>query len=880
MPDYTLDWSDAGSNGNYTTTSGSGSVGVSISTTTNAAGKTAVVQSSGTPAAEALWVSGLTDPVTTTMTFDSPVSNLSFEIFDIDSNGSSWDDKLTIIATDANGNQVPITFSDLDGLHSVNNGNELNADGSASSGVETSGADDSVTVGIVGPITGLTFIFDNGESADNSGMFGVSDISFDEAPNYIVSGTDGDDLINDAYLGDPDGDLVDNNDAEDGSNDDIIEAGGGNDEVYGGLGDDVIYGGDGDDQLFGNEGNDTLYGGTGNDHVESGTGDDTFYGGDGDDWVNGDYGDDTLYGGAGDDFLRGSFGNDTIHSGEGNDYLWGGWGDDRFVFTNNFGNDQVDAENQDDVNGDTLDLSAVTDDLRIDLTNGVEGHGSFTDGTSTATYIDIENIILSAGTDTLVLADESGNDTVSNFTGPTNNGDGTFTGNDMLDVTSLTSDSGDTPVNTNDVTVSDDGNGNAVLTFPGGESLTLLGVSPSSLSTPASLQSIGIPLGPDGIVTGTDGNDLIDAAYTGDPDGDLIDNNDAVHDDAVTGDDDIVQAGGGDDTVIAGFGNDEVHGGTGDDTVIAGLGDDDIFGDAGDDILSGEDGADTISGGTGDDTITGGNGADTLTGGDGADTFVGGGVGDTVDGGEGGTDNDTLDLTGSGPLRVHYDAANPENGHVEFRDADGNTTGTMTFENIETVIPCFTPGTIITTAQGPVPVQDLRQGDKIITRDNGIQKISWIGAKQLNGRDLLAKPNFRPILIPQGALGNELPERDMLLSPNHRVLIANERTSLYLGETEVFVSAKHLINKHGIQQIDTVGVNYIHFMFEQHEVVLSDGYWTESFQPGDCSLNGIDTAQRNEIFSLFPELEEAQGLNAYKSSRKILKRHEARLVTG
>ena len=110
-------------------------------------------------------------------------------------------------------------------------------------------------------------------------------------------------------------------------------------------------------------------------------------------------------------------------------------------------------------------------------------------------------------------------------------------------------------------------------------------------------------------------------------------------------------------------------------------------------------------------------GADTLTGGDGADAFIGGNVGDTVGGGEGGTDNDTLDLTGQGPLRVHYDAANPENGYVEFRDADGNTTGTMTFENTETVIPCFTPDTMITTAEGQRPVQGLRQGDKKLITD-------------------------------------------------------------------------------------------------------------------------------------------------------------------
>ena len=68
-------------------------------------------------------------------------------------------------------------------------------------------------------------------------------------------------------------------------------------------------------------------------------------------------------------------------------------------------------------------------------------------------------------------------------------------------------------------------------------------------------------------------------------------------------------------------------------------------------------------------------------------------------------------------------------------------------------------------------------------------------------------------------------------------------------------------------------------MFDQHEVVLSDGAWTESFQPGDHSLAGIGNAQRNEIFELFPELESAEGLKAYHSARRSLKKHEAQLLT-
>ena len=77
----------------------------------------------------------------------------------------------------------------------------------------------------------------------------------------------------------------------------------------------------------------------------------------------------------------------------------------------------------------------------------------------------------------------------------------------------------------------------------------------------------------DGVVEGTSGSDLINAAYLGDPDGDRIDNNDAI----LPGEapqDDIVRAFGGDDTVYAGLGNDDVYGGDGNDTVYGGAGND------------------------------------------------------------------------------------------------------------------------------------------------------------------------------------------------------------------------------------------------------------------------------------------------------------------
>ncbi|MBB5723075.1 hypothetical protein FHS72_002711, partial [Loktanella ponticola] len=215
----------------------------------------------------------------------------------------------------------------------------------------------------------------------------------------------------------------------------------------------------------------------------------------------------------------------------------------------------------------------------------------------------------------------------------------------------------------------------------------------------------------------------------------------------------------------------------------------------------------------------------------------------------------------------------PEAGTVTFTDGS-----TMTFSEIENVIPCFTPGTLIATPKGERLVEELQVGDRIITRDNGIQEIAWMGHKPMSGQQLVQNPHLQPVLIKRGALGHGLPERDMMVSPNHRVLVSSDKTQLYFEESEVLAAAKHMVGAEGIHTVNVMQTTYIHFMFERHEVVLSNGAWTESFQPGDYSLKGIGNSQRNEIFDLFPELSTKSGLAGYQSARKALKKHETNLL--
>ncbi len=197
----------------------------------------------------------------------------------------------------------------------------------------------------------------------------------------------------------------------------------------------------------------------------------------------------------------------------------------------------------------------------------------------------------------------------------------------------------------------------------------------------------------------------------------------------------------------------------------------------------------------------------------------------------------------------------------------------------EQITPCFTTGTMIATPKGERRVQDLKVGDLVITRDNGIQAIRWIGTRAVTCVQFARAAYLQPILIRQGSLGSNVPERDMMVSPNHRILVANDKTALHFDEREVLVSAKHLTGVQGVDIMPSAGLTYIHLMFDQHEVILSDGIWTESFQPSAQSLTGIGNAQRTEIQELFPQLVTREGANAYMPARKVVTKGDLIVVT-
>lgn len=191
---------------------------------------------------------------------------------------------------------------------------------------------------------------------------------------------------------------------------------------------------------------------------------------------------------------------------------------------------------------------------------------------------------------------------------------------------------------------------------------------------------------------------------------------------------------------------------------------------------------------------------------------------------------------------------------------------------------CFTPGTQIETLDGARAVEELREGDWVQTKDDGAQQLAWIGGRRITGARLYAMPELRPVRVRAKAFGTGHPDRDLIVSPQHRFLIGGAPARELFGADEVLVTARDLVNDTSIIVDRTLKeLNYIHLMFERHQVVFANGIETESFHPAFTDLDDIAPAQRHRLIEAFPDL--ASHSEAYgPAARRTLSSAEAAIL--
>jgi hypothetical protein len=246
-------------------------------------------------------------------------------------------------------------------------------------------------------------------------------------------------------------------------------------------------------------------------------------------------------------------------------------------------------------------------------------------------------------------------------------------------------------------------------------------------------------------------------------------------------------------------------------------------------------------------------------------------------------------LLSSSDILIGVDSAGRQ--HVIFPDGDmpvllGTVLARIDVQpvgyNFDTDAPlCFSRGVEIKTPSGARKIETLKVGDLVLTKDNGARPISWIGRRFIDRDTLSVNPKLAPIRIKAGALGDNLPAADLIVSPQHRILLRSKIAKRMFDTAEILVAAKMLVECEGIDIcMDIDGVEYFHILFDQHEIVFANGAETESLFTGPQALKSIGIDARLELFTLFPELQSVdyiarpvRTLASGHKLRKLVDRH-------
>lgn len=209
-------------------------------------------------------------------------------------------------------------------------------------------------------------------------------------------------------------------------------------------------------------------------------------------------------------------------------------------------------------------------------------------------------------------------------------------------------------------------------------------------------------------------------------------------------------------------------------------------------------------------------------------------------------DDDLNDAGEDGYYLVFPDGIPPVGQNYTVNRITDNSSS-IPHATLGATIVCFVEGTHILTPNGPCPVEQLCAGDRVFTRDQGAQKLIWTGARQVP-----ATGNFAPVVISKGVLGNE---RDLVVSPQHRLLLSGWKAELHFGEHEVLVKAKDLVDGDQVYRRPGGMVSYHHILFERHHIVFAEGAMAESLHVGPQALSAMEMGPSRELLQLFPELE-------------------------
>lgn len=181
-----------------------------------------------------------------------------------------------------------------------------------------------------------------------------------------------------------------------------------------------------------------------------------------------------------------------------------------------------------------------------------------------------------------------------------------------------------------------------------------------------------------------------------------------------------------------------------------------------------------------------------------------------------------------------------------------NSLGAI-IDNVELLV-CFGGGTRIALHKGRKKARKIKIGDLVRTV-SGIKPVRWVGRRVVTQDEMAQHPKLCPVRIRAGALGNGLPKVDLLVSRQHRMFVNSPIATRMFGRPDVLLPAIRLTALPGIDvQTKLRQIDYVHLLFDAHEIVFAEGAPSESLFTGPEAWRALPPNAREEIGLMFPDL--------------------------
>ncbi|WP_370311859.1 Hint domain-containing protein [Sagittula sp.] len=190
---------------------------------------------------------------------------------------------------------------------------------------------------------------------------------------------------------------------------------------------------------------------------------------------------------------------------------------------------------------------------------------------------------------------------------------------------------------------------------------------------------------------------------------------------------------------------------------------------------------------------------------------------------------------------------------------------------------CFVAGCGVATPGGVRPVETIVQGDLVLTHDGRAEPVIWVGLTRVTWAEQMGNARRRPVRIGKDALGPGVPERAVMVSPQHRVLVRSPLVARAARGGEALVPALSLTALPAVRQMPSLpGLDYVHIACARHVLLLAEGVAVETALPEPLALQEMNAAQREALVAAVGQAEPGWPVLSMRKAERVVARSMAR----